>query len=53
MVKNLSTNVGDIRDVDSLPGLGSSHGGGHGNPFQYFCLENPRDRGACQDIVIG
>ena len=26
-------------------------GGGHGNPFQYFCLENPIDRGACQAAV--
>ena len=28
-------------DLDSIPGLGRSHGGGHGNPLQYFCLENP------------
>ena len=27
-------------------GLGKSPGGGHGNPFQYSCLENPMDRGA-------
>ena len=26
------------------PGLGGSPGGGHGNPFQYSCLENPMDR---------
>ena len=25
-----------------IPGLGRSPGGGHGNPFQYFFLENPR-----------
>ena len=24
--------------------------GGHGNPLQYFCLENPMDRGAWQAI---
>ena len=28
------------------PGLGRSPGGGHGNPLQYSCLENPMDRGA-------
>ena len=26
-------------------------GGGHGNPLQYSCLENPMDRGAWQAIV--
>ena len=39
VVKNLSANAGDVRDVGSIPGLGRSHGGGHGNPFQYSCLE--------------
>ena len=33
-------------DLDSIPGLGRSSGGGHGNPLQYSCLENPMDRGA-------
>ena len=28
-------------DLDSIPGLGRSPGGGHGNPLQYSCLENP------------
>ena len=37
---------GDIRDTGSIPGLGRSPGGGHGNPFQYSCLEKPMDRGA-------
>ena len=32
-------------DVGSSPGLGGSTRGGHGNPLQYFCLENPLDRG--------
>ena len=45
MVKNLPANAGDIRVVDSVPGSGRSPGGGHGNPFQYTCLENPLDRG--------
>ena len=46
MVKNLAANVGDIRDVGSIPGLGRSPGGGHDNLLQYSCLENPMDRGA-------
>ena len=33
------------RDIGSIPGSGRSPGGGHGNPLQYSCLENPRDRG--------
>ena len=28
-------------DLDSIPGLGRSPGGGHGNPLQHSCLENP------------
>ena len=46
VVKNLPANEGDIIDKGSIPGLGSSPGGGHGNPLQYSCLENPMDRGA-------
>ena len=34
-----------------IPGSGRSPGGGHGNPFQYSCLENPMDEGAYQAIV--
>ena len=33
-------------DAGLIPGLGRSPGGGHGNPLQYSCLENPMDRGA-------
>ena len=39
------------RDVSSIPGSGRSPGGGHGNPFQYSCLENSMDRGAWQAKV--
>ena len=46
VVKNLPGNAGDVRDRGSIPGLGRSPGGGHGNPLQYSCLENPMDRGA-------
>ena len=45
MLKNLVANAGDIRDMGSIPGSGRSPGGGHGNPLQYSCLENPMDRG--------
>ena len=41
VVKNPPANAGDIRDIGSIPGLGRSPGGGHGNPFQYSCLANP------------
>ena len=51
MVKNLPANAGDERDMSLIPGLGRSPGGGHGNPLQCSCLENPMDRGAWQAIV--
>ena len=49
--KHLLANGGDARDAGSIPGLGRSLGGGHGNPLQYSCLENPMDRGAWQATV--
>ena len=39
VVKNLPANAGDMR-LCLIPGLGRFPGGGHGNPLQYFCLEN-------------
>ena len=48
MVKDLPANAGDVRDTGSIPGLGKSPGGGHGNPLQFSCLENPMDGGAWQ-----
>ena len=53
MVKSLPANAGDVRDVGSIPGSGRSPGEGNGNPFQYFCLENPMDRGAWQSALHG
>ena len=50
MVKNPPSNAGD---AGSVPGLGRSPGGGHGNPLYYSYLENPMDRGAWQAIVHG
>ena len=46
MVKNLPADAGNIRDLGLTPGSGRSRGEGDGNPLQYFCLENPKDRGA-------
>ena len=43
--KDSTCNAGDL---SSIPGLGRSPGGGHGNPLQCSCLENPMDRGAWQ-----
>ena len=56
LVKNLPVmpeiayNAGD---PGLIPGLGRSPGEGNGNPLQYFCLENPRDRGAWWATVHG
>ena len=41
MVKNMLATARDIRDESLIPGSERSSGGGHGNPLQYFCLENP------------
>ena len=50
-VKNLTANAGNSGDAGSIPGLGRSPGGGHGNPIQYSCLDNPMKRGAWQTTV--
>ena len=47
----LVANAGDIKDAGSIPGSGRSPRGGHGNPLQYSCLENPMDRGTWQATV--
>ena len=48
--KESAFNVGDL---GLMPGLGRFPGEGHGNPLQYFCLENPMDRGAWWATVQG
>ena len=53
MVKNPPADAGNIRDLSSIPGSGKSSGGGHGNPLQYSCLENPMDRKAWRVTVHG
>jgi len=41
VVKNPPANAGGVREAVSVPGLGRHTAGGHGNPLQYSCLENP------------
>ena len=53
VVRNLPANAEDVRDAGSILGSGRSPGGGHGNPLQYSCLENPMDRGAWWATVHG
>ena len=43
----------NAEELDSVPGLGRSPGGGYGSPLQYSCLENPMDRGVWQATVHG
>ena len=50
VIKNLPAQAGD---VGSIPGLERSPGKENGNPLQYFCLENPMDRGAWWAAVHG
>ena len=53
LVKNLSANVRDTRDMGSIPGLGRSPREGNGNPLHCSCLENLMDRGAQWATVEG
>ena len=53
VVKNPPTNAEDSRDAGSIPGLGRSPGEENGNLLQYFCLDNPMDRGAWWTTVFG
>ena len=50
MVKTPLADAGDIRDMGSIPGLGRSPGGGHGNPLQYSWL-NPMGKGFWWDTA--
>ena len=51
--QGVPVNAGDARDLGLIPGPGRSPGGGNGNPFHYFCLENPMDRVAWRVTVHG
>ena len=52
--KEFICNAEDAVDMVLIPGWGRSLGGGHGNPLQYPCLENPMNRGSSglQSIVL-
>ena len=51
--KNPPANAGNTRDMGLIPGSGRSPEGGHGNPLQYPCLENPMVRGVWRATVHG
>jgi len=51
VIRNSPANAKDVRDAGSIPGSGRFPGGGHGNPLQYSCLENPMDRRAWRATV--
>ena len=51
VINSPPASAGDMRDMGSISELGRSPEGGHGNPLQYSCLENPLDRGAWQVII--
>ena len=53
LVKNPPAKAGDIKDEGSIPGSGRFPGEGNGDPLQYSCLENPRDRGTWRAAVHG
>ena len=53
VVKNPPASAGDARYAGLICALGRSPRGGHGNPLQYSCLENPMNRGAWWAIVPG
>ena len=53
VAKNPPAKAGDIRDGGSIPGSERCPGGGHGNPLQCSCLENPTDGGAWRATVHG
>ena len=46
-------NLPEMQETGSIPGLGRSSGEENGNPLQYSCLKNSKDRGTCLVIVHG
>ena len=53
VIKNPPMQEMEEMPVQSSPGLARFSGGGHGNPFQYYCLGNPMNRGAWWATVHG
>ena len=51
--KESARNAGETGDAGLIPGSRRSPGGGNGNPLQYSCLKNPKNRGACWATVHG
>ena len=51
VVKKPPANTGGMRDMGSIPGSGRSPEGGHDDPLQDSCLEDPLDRGAWRATV--
>ena len=51
VVKNPPASAGDVRGADSIPESGRFPGEGHGNPLQYSCLQNPKDKASWQAAV--
>ena len=51
MAQAIKNSPANARDAVLIPESGRSPGGGHGNPLQYSCLENPMDRGDRQATV--
>ena len=49
--KNHPVNAGDVRGAGLIHWSRRSPGGGHNNSLQYFCLENPMDRGSWWAMV--
>ena len=53
VVESLPANARDTKDVGQIPESGRSPGEGNGNPLQYSCLGNPKERGAWQATLHG
>ena len=53
MVKNVPANTGHTGECGSIPGWGRFPSGVNGNPLQYYCLKNSKDRGASLGTVLG
>ena len=53
VVKHPPANAGDVREEGLVPVSGRSSGGGHSNPPQYSCLENPMDRDWRATVHVG
>ena len=53
VVKNPTDNAGYVRDGGLIPGSGKSPAGGHGNPLQDSCLENPHGQRALEGYSPG